>query len=99
MAHIRRVDFNEDNIASVTFNWNIANTINEYIRLYAYPSSIYVESEIEWVKLVLGNKTSLLWSPFNRNGPFVPSAQIHIICSDLVFFCNGEALQGFIAFD
>lgn len=63
MAHIRRVDFNEDNIASVTFNWNIANTINEYIRLYAYPSSIYVESEIEWVKLVLGNKTSLLWTP------------------------------------
>lgn len=63
MAHIRRVDFNEDNIASVTFNWNITNTINEYIRLYAYPSSIYVESEIEWVKLVLGNKTSLLWTP------------------------------------
>ena len=63
MAHIRRVDFNEDNIASVTFNWNITNTINEYIRLYAYPSFIYVESEIEWVKLVLGNKTSLLWTP------------------------------------
>lgn len=63
MCWIRRVDFNEDNIASVTFNWNIANTINEYIRLYAYPSSISVESEIEWVKLVLGNKTSLLWTP------------------------------------
>lgn len=63
MCWIRRIDFNEDNIASVTFNWNIANTINEYIRLYAYPSSIYVESEIEWVKLVLGNKTSLLWTP------------------------------------
>lgn len=63
MGWIRRIDFNEDNIASVTFNWNIANTINEYIRLYAYPSSIYVDSEIEWVKLVLGNKTSLLWTP------------------------------------
>lgn len=63
MCWIRRIDFNEDNIASVTFNWNIANTINEYIRLYAYPSSIYVDSEIEWVKLVLGNKTSLLWTP------------------------------------
>lgn len=63
MCWIRRVDFNEDDIALVTFNWNIANTINEYIRLYAYPSSIYVESEIEWVKLVLGNKTSLLWTP------------------------------------
>lgn len=63
MCWIRRIDFNEDNIASVTFNWNIANTINEYIRLYAYPSSISVESEIEWVKLVLGNKTSLLWTP------------------------------------
>lgn len=63
MCWIRRIDFNEDNIASVTFNWNIANTINEHIRLYAYPSSISVESEIEWVKLVLGNKTSLLWTP------------------------------------
>ena len=63
MCWIRRIDFNEDNIASMTFNWNIANTINEYIRLYAYPSSIYVDSEIEWVKLVLGNKTSLLWTP------------------------------------
>lgn len=63
MCWIRRVDFNEDDIALVTFNWNISNTINEYIRLYAYPSSIYVESEIEWVKLVLGNKTSLLWTP------------------------------------
>lgn len=31
--------------------------------MYAYPSSISVESEIEWVKLVLGNKTSLLWTP------------------------------------
>ena len=27
------------------------------------PNSVSVESEIEWVKLVLGNKTSLLWTP------------------------------------
>ena len=59
--------FNADNIATRTFKWKLEQSSvvadNKFINIYAYESSVVAESEIEWVKLVLGNKTSLLWTP------------------------------------
>ena len=53
-----------DYIALKTFKWTLTPAIdNTFIRIYPIPNSVSVESEIEWVKLVLGNKTSLLWTP------------------------------------
>lgn len=53
-----------DYIALKTFKWTLTPAIdNTFIRIYPMPDSVSVESEIEWVKLVLGNKTSLLWTP------------------------------------
>lgn len=53
-----------DYIALKTFKWTLTPAIdNTFIRIYPMPNSVSVESEIEWVKLVLGNKTSLLWTP------------------------------------
>lgn len=54
-----------DYIALKTFKWTLGTPAvdNTFIRIYPMPSSVSVESEIEWVKLVLGNKTSLLWTP------------------------------------
>ena len=53
-----------DYIALKTFKWTLTPAIdNTFIRIYPMPESVSVESEIEWVKLVLGNKTSLLWTP------------------------------------
>lgn len=60
-------EFNSDNIAIETFKWTLVNGsyigANKFINIYACESSVVAESEIEWVKLVLGNKTSLLWTP------------------------------------
>lgn len=60
-------EFNSDNIAIKTFKWTLVNgsyiAANKFINIYAYESSVVAESEIEWIKLVLGNKTSLLWTP------------------------------------
>ncbi len=60
-------EFNSDNIAIETFKWTLVNgsyiAANKFINIYACESSVVAESEIEWVKLVLGNKTSLLWTP------------------------------------
>lgn len=60
-------EFNSDNIAIETFKWTLVNgsyiAANKFISIYACESSVVAESEIEWVKLVLGNKTSLLWTP------------------------------------
>lgn len=59
--------FNADNIATRTFKWKLEQSSvvadNKFINIYPIPNSVSVESEIEWVKLVLGNKTSLLWTP------------------------------------
>lgn len=59
--------FNADNIATRTFKWKLEQSSvvadNKFINIYASESSVVAESEIEWVKLVLGNKTSLLWTP------------------------------------
>lgn len=54
-----------DYIALKTFKWTLGTPAvdNTFIRIYTMPYSVSVESEIEWVKLVLGNKTSLLWTP------------------------------------
>lgn len=54
-----------DYIALKTFKWTLGTPAvdNTFIRIYPIPYSVSVESEIEWVKLVLGNKTSLLWTP------------------------------------
>lgn len=54
-----------DYIALKTFKWTLGTPAvdNTFIRIYPMPDSVSVESEIEWVKLVLGNKTSLLWTP------------------------------------
>lgn len=54
-----------DYIALKTFKWTLTPAIdNTFIRIYPIPNNeINEESEIEWVKLVLGNKTSLLWTP------------------------------------
>lgn len=54
-----------DYIALKTFKWTLGTpaVANTFIRIYPIPNSVSVESEIEWVKLVLGNKTSLLWTP------------------------------------
>lgn len=54
-----------DYIALKTFKWTLGTPAvnNKFIRIYPMPNSVSVESEIEWVKLVLGNKTSLLWTP------------------------------------
>lgn len=53
-----------DYIALKTFKWTLTPAIdNTFIRIYPMPNSVSVESEIEWIKLVLGNKTSLLWTP------------------------------------
>lgn len=54
-----------DYIALKTFKWTLGTPAvdNTFIRIYPMPNSVSVESEIEWVKLVLGNKTSLLWTP------------------------------------
>ena len=54
-----------DYIALKTFKWTLGTPAvdNTFIRIYPMPYSVSVESEIEWVKLVLGNKTSLLWTP------------------------------------
>ena len=55
-----------DYIALKTFNWTLGTPAvdNTFIRIYPIPNNeINEESEIEWVKLVLGNKTSLLWTP------------------------------------
>lgn len=54
-----------DYIALKTFKWTLGTPAvdNTFIRIYPMPNSVFVESEIEWVKLVLGNKTSLLWTP------------------------------------
>lgn len=55
-----------DYIALKTFKWTLGTPAvdNTFIRIYPMPNNeINEESEIEWVKLVLGNKTSLLWTP------------------------------------
>ena len=54
-----------DYIDLKTFKWTLGTPAvdNTFIRIYPIPNSVSVESEIEWVKLVLGNKTSLLWTP------------------------------------
>lgn len=55
-----------DYIALKTFKWTLGTPAvdNTFIRIYPIPNNeINEESEIEWVKLVLGNKTSLLWTP------------------------------------
>lgn len=54
-----------DYIALKTFKWTLGTPAvdNTFIQIYPMPNSVSVESEIEWVKLVLGNKTSLLWTP------------------------------------
>lgn len=54
-----------DYIALKTFKWTLGTPAvdNTFIVIYPMPNSVSVESEIEWVKLVLGNKTSLLWTP------------------------------------
>ncbi|MDB9208214.1 hypothetical protein [Odoribacter splanchnicus] len=55
-----------DYIALKTFKWTLGTPAvdNTFIRIYPIPDNeINEESEIEWVKLVLGNKTSLLWTP------------------------------------
>lgn len=53
-----------DYIALKTFKWTLTPAIdNTFICIYPMPNGVSVESEIEWVKLVLGNKTSLLWTP------------------------------------
>lgn len=54
-----------DYIALKTFKWTLTPAIdNTFICIYPLPyNEINEESEIEWVKLVLGNKTSLLWTP------------------------------------
>lgn len=54
-----------DYIALKTFKWTLGTPAvdNTFIRIYPMPNSVSAESEIEWVKLVLGNKTSLLWTP------------------------------------
>ena len=53
-----------DYIALKTFKWTLTPAVdNTFICIYPMPRSVSVESEIEWVKLVLGNKTSLLWTP------------------------------------
>lgn len=63
MAHVSPVEFNAEGVAIKTFNWRIGNDGNTDIWIYARPYEVTTESEIEWVKLVSGNKTSLLWSP------------------------------------
>jgi hypothetical protein len=55
-----------DYIALKTFKWTLGTPAvnNTFIRIYPIPNNeINEESEIEWVKLVSGNKTSLLWTP------------------------------------
>lgn len=55
-----------DYIALKTFKWTLGTPAvdNTFIQIYPIPNNeINEESEIEWVKLVLGNKTSLLWTP------------------------------------
>lgn len=54
-----------DYIALKTFKWTLGTPAvdNTFIRIYSMPGSVSAVSEIEWVKLVLGNKTSLLWTP------------------------------------
>lgn len=55
-----------DYIVLKTFKWTLGTPAvnNTFIRIYPIPNNeINEESEIEWVKLVLGNKTSLLWTP------------------------------------
>ena len=55
-----------DYIALKTFKWTLGTPAvdNTFIRIYPIPNNeINEESEIEWVKLVLGNKTSLLCTP------------------------------------
>lgn len=67
LTRLFRNMFNADNIATRTFKWKLEQSSvvadNKFINIYAYESSVVAESEIEWVKLVLGNKTSLLWTP------------------------------------
>ena len=67
LTHILPSSFNADNIATRTFKWKLEQSSviadNKFINIYPIPNSVSVESEIEWVKLVLGNKTSLLWTP------------------------------------
>ena len=67
LTELFRNMFNADNIATRTFKWKLEQSSvvadNKFINIYPIPNSVSVESEIEWVKLVLGNKTSLLWTP------------------------------------
>lgn len=56
-------EFNAEGIATKTFNWAIRDADNSAMSIYTRPHEVTAESEIEWVKLVSGNKTSLLWSP------------------------------------
>lgn len=67
LTELFRNMFNADNIATRTFKWKLEQSSvvanNKFINIYPIPRSVSVESEIEWVKLVLGNKTSLLWTP------------------------------------
>jgi hypothetical protein len=67
LTELFRNMFNADNIATRTFKWKLEQSSvvadNKFINIYPMPNSVSVESEIEWVKLVLGNKTSLLWTP------------------------------------
>lgn len=63
ITDIGPLHINSDGIAVKTFPWVVSSAANTYINIYVISDAVVVESEIEWVKLVLGNKTSLQWTP------------------------------------
>lgn len=62
LRRITSLSSNMETYETDAFSWTVGGTSNTYMNVYAYPSGSTAESEIEWIKLVKGNKTSLDWS-------------------------------------
>ncbi|MCM3396778.1 gp58-like family protein [Oceanobacillus profundus] len=63
MTRLLPEDRNEDGIYIKTFNWKLLQGNNSSVVVYHIPNTVTTASEIEWVKLVRGNKASLDWQP------------------------------------
>lgn len=61
-AGIYESDKGSDGIYTKTFDWRIAPENNK-VHIYTMPSSVVVDSYIEWVKLEIGNRSSRVWYP------------------------------------
>lgn len=63
LREIAKISTNTEIYVSSAFNWRVGDSSNTYMNVYAWVSTGTSTSEIEWIKLVRGNKTSLDWSP------------------------------------